>query len=207
MNKILLILGVIVVMGAAAGGYFYFKTSENSLANNNQENTSITGSFKDLVESGKAWKCNFDYDDGETVSNGTMYVTEKGEKIKGDINITASAAGPMDLHIIRNERFNYIWGAGFGGFKSPVTNDEVLFEGDGAAIDENNLSFSCDRWEVDEQVFAVPTDVDFDETLPSMSNASGEGIDLSQQDPCSLCAMVAGDEASAECRQTFQCGD
>lgn len=137
-------------------------------------------------------------------------MTAGAERIRGDFNITESAIGQVEMHLIRDGGRHYLWGSALEqGIMTAVPNEEVLFEQDENSPVDENTEYECVTWRVDDSKFSLPVGVEFQDMTVFQSgiNASGSAgasVDMKTQQ-CAACAMVQDADAAAQCRTAFQC--
>lgn len=199
-----IILGVLVV-----GGGIYIATSNDGEKVVTEESSDKTiSTFGELVARGEAVTCTFEHNDGTNVTEGTVYIADRAEKIRGDFTLRQGDGEPMEGHIIRDESYNYVWGSFYEqGIKTKVTeeNQEQLFEDaeNDATIDENT-EFTCNTWNVDESKFEIPTDVEFVDFSAQME-AHMEAVGEMQGINCSACDQVPAGAPREQCLQSLGC--
>jgi hypothetical protein len=223
------LIGIMLVIVAGAGYWLYMGNSRIQVTSSHerqQENASVGRSFAQLLGMGQSLECTYEYNDGGNVSSGTMYMTNGGESIRGDFNFTQSGAGAMQMHMIRDGGYNYMWGSQLPqGMKMMVTDETKgqLFTGsdDPAATAINNTQYSCVPWREDASKFAVPTNVQFTDMTemmesvkkmmgaPKIGEATRTGTGDTSGTPdikaiqCAACDQVGA--AREQCRQALGC--
>lgn len=215
-NILLLVVGAVVVVG---GGYFlYTNMSGGSGGETMMEEEHVdsgeraSGTLAALMASGQNLECTFSYDDGTNVSSGTVYMTAGASRIRGDFNITESAGGAMEVHMIRDGGYNYLWGSALPqGIKTKITveNEGKLFDSETGSVDENT-QFDCFAWDVDESKFRLPAGVEFMDlsaAVPSMQGAPSiqEGRSNMKDIQCSACDQAPAGAAREQCRLALGC--
>jgi len=202
-------VGGLVVMG---GAYYFLSRDDGASVTREEasEDDSAIGRFADMVRSGRSYQCTFEYQDETNESSGTVYMTGGAERLRGDFDITDSQAGAMEMHMIRDGGYNYLWGSTMPqGIKTAVTANEMLFEeGDNSPVDEN-VDYECRRWNVDESKFSLPTGVEFQDMSAwqgnigaSMNAEAGAGAATNQ---CQACDMIGDATAKASCKAALGC--
>lgn len=204
---ILGIVGGVVVV--ATGAYLLLNNGSEEMKSSSQESVALNNAkFADLISSGQSLECTFSHDDGENVSSGVVYLAADGDRIRGDINIEKSAAGAMEVYIIRDAGYHYVWGSSLPkGIKVVAPEPEEFFSTGGESpINEEDTEFECKDWNVEESRFTPPEDVDFQDFDSSMN--VGASMELGAEgsiDSCAVCDMVTDTGAAAECKKAFQC--
>lgn len=220
MAKIIaLVFGVVVV---AAGAYLLLSTPAYSPETDEgtatsetvpREDTSLssgTGTFADLLALGENITCTFMFEDPEVrnTTEGTVYIA--GERVRGDF--TAEQDGGMyDFHTIHTDATGYMWGSGPEGnmaylFPLSKADDQTTtsetYESDPFQSDEQ-MTYECDRWSVDEGMLTPPSDVTFqDFSAMFMQFDAGQGDVQGAQ--CAACDQLPAD-AQVQCREALGC--
>ncbi|HTL39798.1 MAG TPA: hypothetical protein VL306_03225 [Methylomirabilota bacterium] len=194
------ILGIIVVV---ALGIWVYKSqnptnpttsvTNNSTQNSSDQSSAQPTSLKSLLSSGSSQQCTFN----DTASNtsGTVYVTSG--HLRGDFTSTVNGA-TQKSHLISDGQTSYIWIDGMTtGFK---TNFGATTQGNNQvqSVDPNkSIDYSCTSWNVDSNMFTVPTTIQFaDLTAIQGSNSS----------PSTSTEACAGltEPAKTQCMQSFR---
>lgn len=218
MQNILIGLGLV----AAVGGGVYVYTSSNTEVS--EEAMEASGSvneearssrdFAAIMTAGENVECTVTHEDNGNRTEGTIYIADQGERIRGHFIITGTMN--TEMHLIRNDGTNYLWGSAFPqGIKVAVTaeNQDTLFEGDASATIPDNVSFTCNSWRVDDSRFIVPNDVTFldmqaqmDAIMQGMSGGGSAGFeggaDMKAMQ-CGTCDQAGS--ARAQCRAALGC--
>jgi hypothetical protein len=195
-SHIALLIGAVVVIG---GGYFLYQgyqaPEEANETTNETEEEELRGTFAYILGLNQDVMCEFEYADEANTSNGTVYIADLAERMRGDFNVENSAAGPMEAHVIRDGGYNYLWGSfSEDGIKVKVSEEEkdVLFsDNDQVDIDENT-TFTCVTWSADESKFSLPEGVNFVELAPV-------------GDQCAACDQAPAGAARDQCRAALKC--
>ena len=119
--------------------------------------------FASVMEQEEDMRCDFTHDHEGQVTTGRVYLTIDGERIRGDFTVTDETN--KEGHIIRDDGYNYVWGSLYAeGMKVAVTeeNRSALFESKDVSIPDN-IAYNCEPWEVDKDVFILPTDIIFED--------------------------------------------
>lgn len=228
MNTNIAIGIVLAALIAGGGGYAVYTSMQNNtdvepLSQKEEQqqlvpsSDQISGTFATLFALGQDLRCEFSYNDGANISSGTAYIAKGGERIRGDFTVTDSAAGPMDAHLIRDNGYHYMWGTLMGqGVKMKIEaghEDELFVKGNGEMPVDENTTYNCTPWTVDQSLFAIPTDIEFADLntqMESMMQLQGsmEGsVDMSalKAQQCAACAQIPNAEAQAQCTAALQC--
>lgn len=209
MNKTLIIaVAAVVILG---GGYWYFTSQSGRMMG---ESASVGQTFAALMTGGQNVECTFEQSDGGSATRGTIFMADRGERIRGDFTITG--ATPMEAHMIRDGGWNYIWSSMMPqGIKMQVTaeNKGKLFDTDSASVPDD-VQYRCSSWGVDGSKFALPGNVTFMDLSAQMeaSQKMMEGVQGMPQGgsgdmkamQCAACDQVPG-EGRDQCRIALGC--
>lgn len=211
MNK--LILTIIIVVIAGVGVFFLF--GRDGTVNNNEKVTDTlesdieNGKFADILIKGKNVECTFEEVDGVNKTTGIVYIADKGERIRGNFELTQGDGAKMQNNIIRNEGWNYIWGS-FSpqGIKSKVTEQEKdkLFSSDkkdGPALNED-VNFDCKKWNVDNSKFNPPSSIEFMDITANIKQME-EATQMTGDLKCSACDQISDPASKSQCLQALGC--
>ncbi len=139
--------------------------------------------IQDLMKKGESMECTFDYDLGEMRTQGKYFFDGKNERMKMESTLSQNGVETKNF-VLDLSDYLYTWSNENGtmvGYKFPNDmNDEIdsdidqeienlggqeienyeeeEFEGD-SWVKEAKLS--CKKWKVDEKMFVVPVDVNF----------------------------------------------
>ncbi len=210
MNKTL--IAIIVIILILGGGYFVWKNmgdreavndTAGSIEETNTESEASGGTFASVLRSGSNVECTFTQGEGPTTSSGQMYISNRGEEIRGDFTLAIDGE-PQEAHMIRTGGWNYLWGS-FSpqGIKMQVTeeNREKIFEGESANIPDD-VQYDCNSWNVDQSKFSVPSDVEFVDISAQIGTGADASVDMKSAQ-CAACEQAG--PARAECRVALQC--
>lgn len=195
------------------GGAYYFLSRDNGAGVTEdaaREEDGAIGRFADMVRSGRSYQCTFEYKDETNESSGTVYMTGGAERLRGDFDITDSQAGAMEMHMIRDGGYNYLWGSALPqGIKTAVMKKETLFEDEENSPVDTNIDYECRSWSVDESKFVLPAGVEFQDMSAwqgnigaSMNAEAGVGAAANQ---CQACDMIGDANAKASCKAALGC--
>lgn len=234
MNKKL--IGIIVAILALlliAGGVYMATRGKNDAASDEQAAPSkeniITSTFPDLIKNGKDLSCTFTTTDEQAGSTeGTIYIAEQGNKIRGNFYTKPSEQHPTapttDMHlIVTNQTEAYYWSEqGNVGYRMKFDPNGGLFANKPMAdaqtevtTQDQNYDFDCQAWTPDQSVFVVPSSVTFSE-LPHMAaptsapqssdsanvNATSTGSPMFD---CSMCDRAPEGAQRDACKQAIGC--
>ncbi len=219
---IYIIIGIVVV-GGGTGAYVYTQqnaetTDDALLEVNGNANVDVNAqvnangasvSLKKLVEAGKPVKCTFSNNDASAVTNGTTYVANG--KVKGEFDITSKTNSQnYQGYMIVDGDMMYMWSSQMAGqgIKAKVTaSAQAVVEGQKPAINfEDNLSYKCESWRVDEDMFKLPSGITFID-INAAGGSSGSIKGVVPSEPSSQCAACDALDGSSrtQCRAALQC--
>lgn len=210
-NNVLLlfIIGVVVVAG---GGYFLVSNTgggggeSGDAMREEQVGTGGSGTLASLMASRQNLECTFEHRDGANVTSGTVYMTGGAERMRGDFTLEQGSAEAMEAHMIRTGGYNYVWGSFFPqGIKSKVTaeNEGKLFDDDEGGIDEDT-TFDCASWRVDNSKFSLPSGVEFMDISKQIEQIDSAMEEVMSQQ-CAACDQVPAGAAREQCLQALGC--
>lgn len=168
-----LVLGVVLV-----GGYFIVKNGKGidttTPAMENTQNAEgqmeATGekkmAFSEFIKQGGSYKCDVKQAMSDFDNTGTVYVD--GAKVRGDFTTVAEGM-TVTTSIVSESDYTYVWmngvnGLPASGFKTKNKVDATTGTGGFTWNPETVGDYNCEVWQVDEAVFALPTDITFQET-------------------------------------------
>lgn len=209
--KIVMICGAVVMLSACGFNVPDKQAVEDMADTAKQKATEmaeegekmIGTSITDMLSSGKAMTCT--WEDG-TGMNGVMYVD--GDRMRSEVMNVPQASGEMmgTMYTMSDGEWLYTWtsdsseGTKFS-VKEDVTEDVAIDDGaiddmpetmdpdmaDAMNIDEN-YTYDCDTWRVDEAMFSVPSNINFIDMDAMMDQMPGD-IDLNN-----VCDMLTGQD-------------
>ena len=210
MKYIIGIAAAVVVIGG--GAYFVMQGGSQQPATGDameqkeakEVPSNFTGSIGALIALGAPATCTFSYTYQGATVDGTVYVAQ--EKMRGDFTMSQQGQS-FDVSVIRDGSTHYTWGATpFGAFATKVDLDNATpaeKEKSGVDFDED-LDYTCAPWRVDASMFALPSDVNFDDI-----NAEVQQIQAAEQMvgdlKCSACDSIPDANAKAQCLAAIGC--
>jgi hypothetical protein len=229
-----LLIGLFVTLAVAAGGGYLVYTNMQTNAEVVQEietedkklqpatKDALSGTFASLLGLGQNLRCEFSYNDGPNISSGTVFIAENGKRLRGDFSVESSAAGAMEMHMLREEGYNYMWGSSFEqGMKMKVeegSEGDLFASNDASVAIDENTTYNCVPWNVDAEVLALPSDVEFLDLslqMDQMMQLQGQGIQMQGQGSvdieaiktkqCAACGQITDLSAKTQCLQALQC--
>lgn len=156
MNKGI-IATIIVLLVVGIGGYFFYfsskmpevvdkkdatSTSVEKAQYKGEDTTSIGGKFTDLLKLGKDYTCDFSYvsDDEGVTSEGKVYMTASGQRMRGDFVTTDSEGTSTTSSMISDGTYLYTWTDSIAqGYKMEIP------DGDTAKFYENLENDAMDK--------------------------------------------------------------
>lgn len=191
-----------------------------------EEPETMSMTFDELLEQGDDFSCTFtDTSDG-TSTTGTVYVSSSDERLYGDFQVTDGET--YDAHIMHDGMTTYIWTSNMAqGIRFDIGEDESIFGDeeteDGVGIDdEEPIDFACDDWDVDEDLFVPPSDVEFTDfgammegmmqgmgmtggDGSAMGMTGGDGSPYGINAACSACDQIPDEASKAQCKAAIGC--
>lgn len=184
MQKVLIaILGIAVVGGGilllthSPSSDESTVTTQQTSEQNQEEYTEVeesnlkgSGSLAQLFGKGENIRCEFNSTIEGQSSSGVFYTD--GERFRVDAVHTTSE-GTITSNIINDGEYAYTWGDtpnGTIGIKTPHTNmdtsvdsyGEFSAQDEGSYVDiDEQVTYDCDRWNVDASVFVPPSTIEF----------------------------------------------
>jgi len=201
MQKILLIIIAVVLLGGGVWYFYNGNNSSSNQATTQTNNSKSESSDGDLAKTeseseplsgigslasvlgfGNKVRCNFSSADNDHESTGVFYTD--GERLRVEMTAT-SPEGSFNSNMINDGEFIYTWGdtpEGMMAIKmvNPETSetDTTVHDTASPSPDSNSyvdvdeeVSYDCDRWTVDNSVFTPPSDVEFMDMAAMMQGA------------------------------------
>ncbi len=216
MNKIFLIAGaaVIIVVGALfftndnSSSPSIDKVSVNMESDDNYEfpeDSLSDTSVSKLIETGENIKCEFSKNEPGVSMMGVFYISGKDKKVRGEFTLAGSGQ-VFKGSTIQRDGMVYTWGSTqFGKFATKAKVGEKKKE-NGKSIDfDEEMGFNCSEWKVDQSMFELPKDVNFEDIEPQLKKID----DVTQQlndIRCNACNDVTDEAGRAQCKAMFNCG-
>ena len=171
--------------------------------------TSEKASLKNFMSMVGDQKC--DFSDTETGSSGVVYLNSG--KFRGDFSSNVNGK-VTPSHMINDGKDVYIWmDDQTTGFKTSLAAIEEMSGQTGStqAVDLNKeVDYTCASWTVDPIMFAVPTEVKFQDMSKMMENMGAitqspvPGATSSNAAACAACENLEGD-SQAQCKKALKC--
>ncbi len=235
------IIGIIVAVALVGGGAALFMMMNNNKSisqdgiatgapTTNASNTSEQTSLKDLLAKTSPTTCVVTSTSDTVDTTGVVYVANG--KMRSDFtNIMKSGpdAGETQIaHMIVDSDAAYMWGSGEMKMGIKIAKKDVFdvvpsasgnSPANQAAIDINEKSdFHCEDWTVDQSLFTLPTDTQFQDmsammkSLPQAGTPTSASADMSGQtgmtteqmaQMCGACDSAG--EGKEQCRAALGC--
>lgn len=180
--------------------------TQNQVADNSNR---FTGKLADLLQRQQNLTCTFSYADPEgNQSNGVIYISNDGDRLRGDFQLTNSE-GTMESHMIQKNGFSYVWSSAFDqGYKTKIDADQNyqddLPEDQSDSFDFNQeYEYSCQPWTIDATKFQEPADVDFIDLSAEFDQMIQSSQEV-QTIKCQACDTLEGDNKTA-CLEAMGC--
>jgi len=224
-NLLIGLFVTVLVGGGVYVGYTRMQATQDATVNvnggleasQNRNSGPISGTFASLLGLGQNLRCEFAYNDGENVSSGTVYLAQGGARISASFSVDDSELGEMETYLVRDGGYNYMWGSIMEqGIKTSVEPGEefkLFSEEDGDDVIDENTTYNCVPWSVDQRVFTVPNNIEFidiEAQMESMLEFQGSvdvNMDIStlQAQQCAACDQIPSAEMRAQCKEALQC--
>ncbi len=178
MNTNIFVVGLIVLVLIGGGVWYGVSQNNKQEIDSDEEMNEVvgddsaeaslagTGSFARFLGLEMAVMCEFSSTIEDQSSAGVFYTD--GERFRVEATSDTSY-GTFNSVVINDAEFQYVWGTGAGGstaIKMPVTEfetDNSSVEADNEAVFdiEQDVTYDCQRWDVDRAMFIPPSDVKF----------------------------------------------
>ncbi len=236
MKKLVIPAVLVIFLLLALGVFAYWQMLKEPLAippteqadSNVQPATNIENqifSVQDLMLSDASFHCTFSYQaENLDASNGEMYVSQRGQKMRGTFLSQMGDRGQIEGNIVRDGQYQYFWQTGEStGMKFLIeqTGDDLFsntslqnteIRGEETPEPAPDVRFSCQPWNVDENKFVVPTDVTFmdfqtqiDQLKSSMPTTEESGDSTGPNNNCAVCDQIPDADAKAQCLAAMGC--
>ncbi len=171
----------------------------------------FSGSVNDLMARGVPSKCTYNSTAENVKQSGVVYIQGKNANTYMETEID----GKIDkMHVLKLGDWQYMWTEGEKqGSKFMFTEEEMKqlqekseqFQQDNnqSGVDlDSKLDYKCVPWVPNSSVFAVPTDVTFQD-LTQMMKQSLQQMDQIKAQMCQACGMMSG-QAKTDCLKACQ---
>lgn len=209
--KPILIISLVAILGI--GGYFLYKSQADTSLSSRPEETTLSGSIKELLSLGRDMQCTFESTGQGYESSGKVYVANNGNKVRADFELTNEEGEITTSSMIQDGTMGYFWTSEMAqGYKMTIDPNDSIFDYEGsennysnsspAMVDPNDdFDYDCQAWREDSSVFSAPANVEFIDISAQME-AVLEDIDTESM--CSACNNLTGD-AKTMCMQSLGC--
>jgi hypothetical protein len=214
-------IGVLLLL-LLIGGFFLLKKTPSTVVSPEQKvavtpqvsqmnkEETIQGSIKSLIAGGKAVKCSFSKTTNEVTIAGTVYAGNG--KVREDYSSTAAKTA-VEGHMIVDGKTGYMWNDAMKdqGFKFDMTAPQPT---SGASKKSQtpdinqDINFSCQGWNVDNAVFALPAGVTFSSLTVPAAVTSGDAnnpVQGSGSTSCSVCNNIPAGAGRDSCKAQLHC--
>jgi len=182
-NKLsLVLLSAILLSACNAKTPANNENQGNDDSSNTQTEQTVTSSIRELIGMGQNQKCNFtvsatDKDDNTIDTSGTIYLS--GNKFAEEVQTLSSQNEALNtnMRMISDGTYMYTWDTSkkMPGMKFKIVeptetdNENTTAETQKSDID-SKIDMKCAPWSVDEAMFTIPTDVQFNDLSEMMKN-------------------------------------
>lgn len=165
-------------------------------------------SLRALMSGGKSIQCDYEYESevGGVIA-GTVYVD--GARVRGDFDMEQSGV-VYESHMIIMDEMMHTWTFSPQGtygvrFELPEEGTGATPTSDETVSLDQELTYECVDWRVDESKFVIPTDIEFRDMTALMQPSATPTAGGSTANQCGLCDLVAEADAKAECKAALKC--
>lgn len=141
-------------------------SNENSQQMNQGENksNSTRGTLKELLSRGEKLRCEFSSENTETKMNGTAYTD--GERLHQEVFVDQGDSADIKTNLIKKDDQIYLWNSMEPGQGMKINLNETekttgSNEGNVNSDLNQPLDYKCEPWQVNEEKFQIPADIDF----------------------------------------------
>jgi hypothetical protein len=220
------------------GGFAYWRTTQKQTQDDSSQGEQKTAqkeesgwqNFKlsDLINTDGSFHCTFSYRaENEDASNGDIYMTQRGQKMRGTFLSKMGERPDVEGNILRDGQYQYFWQTGeTQGMKFLIdetdtdifANDATQLEDTPAATSEttetpDDVDYSCEPWRADDSKFVVPggiTFVDFQAQMDQLKSTMPADVDTSEDQAipgsqCAVCDQVPEGDAREQCLTALGC--
>lgn len=211
MNKMYGVYAAVAVVVVGLGAWMLLGTHDGSKAamRTDEENAQVSamgsGTMADIMARGGSWKCEVSYKGPTGDTKGMTYVA--GGKVRGDFEATVPQIGKMQMHMISDAQNAYTWTSMMKtGFKMAITGQKPEENTASNTQDfyHQNYEYQCSPWNADMSLFALPTDITFND-MSAGAKASAGTTAAPTGPSCATCDMIPAGEARTQCRTALKC--
>jgi len=162
---------VIVILVVLVGGYFLLSGGKSEPAmEEGPEMTEKKMAFSDFIKNpGGSYRCDVKMALSDFENSGVVYIS--GNMLRGEFTTVAEGM-EVTTYIINRDGYTYTWSSA-----TPGTGYKIMVAGESGSPDAPPAGtyswdasqigdYNCVEWQVDASVFAVPTNVTFQEIEP-----------------------------------------
>lgn len=198
-NALWYVIGLVAVV--AVGGFVYtqMRGPVSDMAPTTPQ-VAQEQSLRELMAANTPTKCTFT---SAQNTQGTVYVANG--KVRGDFSASVNGSAMMG-HMIVMDNMSYVWMDGMSqGYKNSfeansTSSAQANTNTQGLNPDER-VSYSCEGWSVDEQMFALPSGISFMAISDTQVQGGAGAIGAS----CSQCNMIPDATARQQCLAALKC--
>ncbi|MFC1622056.1 hypothetical protein ACFL13_01590 [Patescibacteria group bacterium] len=174
------------------------------------DESSITGSLKDLLGMGKSIKCTGEYSGEDGKMQMTVFVAK--EKSYTEIDMEVPDQGDIKSYSIFDGEWFYMWGNMMNGTKMKIDDiQEMADENDQYESGQGNTKgfnkdydYKCRPWIPDNSKFTPPSDIEFVD-MTQMMEGLQDAFGGENGDTCAICDMVPEGADKDECLVNLGC--
>jgi hypothetical protein len=205
-----LYIAIAVAVAVVGGGTWYVTRDEGPSSAEQSPGASVSasveastkGNLRGLLASGSPQKCEFEVTTYGVTSRGTVYVANG--KMRGDFSATHSGGTTVGHMVVADSTVSF-WSEGQAqGFTMNIDSTTAEAQANAALSLDQNLSYDCDAWRVDEAQFRLPANVQFT-SMANLMPSGGVQVNTQQmQAACGACDRLSGAQKD-QCRAALQC--
>lgn len=238
MKKFLIPAVAALILIFVLGGFAYWRTTQKpnqKIEGAPEQKTSEPEksgwqNFKisDLLNTEGSFHCTFSYKaENEDASNGDIYMTQRGQKMRGTFLSKMGDRLDVEGNILRDGQYQYFWQTGESqGMKFLIDEADTDIFANAASQPEvsrddavettetsEDVDYSCEPWRADDSKFVVPGDitfVDFQAQMDQLKSSMPAPVDTSEDQAipgsqCAVCDQVPEGEAREQCLTSLGC--
>lgn len=181
--------------------------------------------LQEIMKSGGKMKCVIKAEENEIgeVVDVVMYID--GEDVKTETTFTENGK-TQNMYALMDGDYVYTWGDMMQGngtkmnwqkmkemgeeYETDMEEEDFSFDYEDPMDFEDDVDYSCEKWNVDKSKFELPAGVNFVDVTDSLlqmneSLNSGGGFGESMKEMCGMCDMAGDESQQAECRNSLGC--
>jgi len=189
----------------------------NLVAENlNNYNKQITNNINEFFETNNPKLCEYSYDNNGSVVQGKLYLYN--QKILNTNSYTKNNVIKSNNYLI-DGNYLYTWGNDVISIKINITpfinSDQNKKFSEGFDLKQlgidKGLNFICQNWEVDENVFKIPSDINFIDLKQNLQkvtdqiNITSETMINAKNKVCEACDLSPTEILINECKKALNC--